>query len=218
MSHPMSPACRRANRHHRTVRYKKWWVAILVLFFMGAAWCGYVLFQIEQAKSTLKEPVDVGIILGASMWGDEPSPGLKERLHLGMELYQQGYFDSIIVTGGLDKPDYNYTEAEGMRNYLVKAGVPEEHIFLENKATSTYENLLYSGRIMEENGWNRAVIITHDYHGSRAMEIASTLRYEQPALSITSSNVLPMAKHKSREILAYTKWTVDRVLIALGLK
>lgn len=88
---------------------------------------------------------------------------------------------------------------------------------MENEATSTYENLLYSQAIMKEQGWKTAIIITHDYHGTRSMEVAATLGYERPTVSLTKSTVLPMAKHKSREVLAYTKWTADRLLIAAGL-
>lgn len=155
--------------------------------------------------------------MGASMWGDHPSPGLRERLEHGLEEYHNGRFDTFIVSGGLDRPHYNYTEAEGMRNYLVEAGVPEERILLENEATSTYENLLFSQTIMNEHHYETALIITHDYHGARAMEIAKTLHYANPSISLTESTVLPMIKHKSREVLAYTKWTADRLLIAIGL-
>jgi hypothetical protein len=49
------------------------------------------------------------------------------------------------------------------------------------------------------------------------MEVATALGYDQPSMSLTESTVLPMAKHKSREVLAYTKWTADRLLIAMGV-
>ncbi|GIP02458.1 MULTISPECIES: YdcF family protein [Paenibacillus] len=197
--------------------YRRGIYTLLSLVVLGVLWSGYAYWKIESAVSRPAEKADVGIILGASMWGDQPSPGLRERLEHALVEYNAGRFDTFIVTGGLDKPDYNYTEAEGMRNFLVEAGVPEERIFLENEATSTYENLLYSQAIMEEHGWNTAIIVTHDYHGTRAMEVATALGYDQPSMSLTESTVLPMAKHKSREVLAYTKWTADRLLIAMGV-
>lgn len=186
------------------------------LLLLGAMWTGYIVWKIESAVSAPAEQADVGIILGASMWGEEPSPGLRERLEHALEEYRQGRLESFIVSGGLDAPGMKYTEAEGMRNYLVQAGVPEERIYLENEATSTYENLLFSQQIMQEQGWVTALIMTHDYHGSRAMEIARVLGYQEPTISLTESTVLPMAKHKSREVLAYTKWKMDRALLALG--
>lgn len=213
------------NGEERVIRArtgKKLWMkralyALLILVAAGVLWSGYAYWKIESAVSNPADKADVGIILGASMWGEQPSPGLRERLEHALSEYKAGRFRTFIVTGGLDKPGYPYTEAEGMRNYLVAAGVPESDIYLENKATSTYENLLYSQAIMKEQGWKTAIIITHDYHGTRSMEVAAALGYERPTVSLTKSTVLPMAKHKSREVLAYTKWTADRLLIAAGL-
>lgn len=197
--------------------YRRGIYTLLSLVVIGVLWVGYAYWRIEHPVSNPADRADVGIILGASMWGDHPSPGLRERLEHALKEYHEGRFDTFIVSGGLDKPGYTYTEAEGMRNFLVAEGVPEDRIVLENNATSTYENLLYSQDIMEKHGWNTAIIITHDYHGTRALEVATTLGYSQPTMSLTKSTVLPMIKHKSREVLAYTKWTADRVLIAIGV-
>ncbi|NMO97089.1 YdcF family protein [Paenibacillus lemnae] len=208
----------RQTHSRKPLRLKKSVYILLALILAGILWCGYVWIKIHQAESTLQNKSEVGIVLGASMWGDHPSPGLRERLVYALKLYEEGHFENFIVSGGLDKPGYNYTEAEGMRNFLVAEGVPEEVIYLENKATSTYENLLFSQQIMNDQGWSEAVIITHDYHGTRSMEVANTLGYQHPQLAVTQSTVLPMIKHKSREVLAYTKWTADRILIALNWK
>lgn len=54
--------------------------------------------------------------------GAEPSPGLKERLEEALRLYRNGTVQRLIVSGGLDKPDFPYTEAEGMQRYLVDRG------------------------------------------------------------------------------------------------
>ncbi|MFC7680011.1 YdcF family protein [Paenibacillus sp. GCM10028914] len=218
MRHQMYSGVKSRHSFKSHVWIRRSLFGLLAIVLLGILWSAYVYYQINRAESTVTDKADVGIILGASMWGDEPSPGLRERLEHGLKLYEDGLYQSIIVTGGLDAPGLKYTEAEGMRNYLVDAGVPEENIFLENEATSTYENLLFSQRIMREHGWSTAIIVTHDYHGTRSLEVAKTLEYENPELSITTSTVLPMVKHKSREILAYTKWTADKILIELGLK
>lgn len=218
MRQPMRTGMKNSNSSKSRTWLRRSLYGVLALFLLGIVWSTYVYYQINRAESTVKDATDVGIILGASMWGDHPSPGLRERLEHGLKLYKEGMYDYIIVTGGLDAPGLKYTEAEGMRNYLVEEGVPERDIFLENEATSTYENLLFSQRIMKEHDWSSAIIVTHDYHGTRSLEVAETLNYENPTMALTTSTVLPMGKHKGREILAYTKWTVDRFLIELGLK
>ncbi|MEK5143036.1 MULTISPECIES: YdcF family protein [unclassified Paenibacillus] len=186
-------------------------LCLMIFILVGLVWAGIRVWNMNTAASTTPlQQVQIGIVLGASMWGAEPSPGLKERLEEALHLYRNGTVQRLIVSGGLDKPDFPYTEAEGMQRYLVGKGVSVQHIVLENHATSTYENLLYSQRIMKEYGWTSTVIITHSYHGPRAMEIAQFLNFDHPQMALTESKVLNMPIHQSREVLAYAKWTLQR--------
>ncbi len=199
--------------------FKRILLIILIVCLFILTWLGYVFWKINSVhQSDSSQSVDVGIILGSSMWGDSPSPSLRERLDYGLKQYHAGKFDRIIVSGGLDQPDFQYTEAEGMRQYLLDHGVSDEAIIMENEATSTFENLLFSQHIMKKRGWNSAVIITHTYHGMRSLEIAAYLGYDHPLLSTTESEVLSMSFHKSREILAYSKWKLDEWMLRLGWK
>ncbi|WP_379126834.1 YdcF family protein [Paenibacillus sp. sgz500958] len=187
---------------------------LLVLIILGLLWCALTLWKINGAETS--NPMtggDAGIILGMAMWGDEPSPGLKERLDYGLKLYQEGKFKNFIVTGGLDQKDFKYTEGEGMRNYLIQQGVPESNIYVENEATTTYENLQFSKEIMDSEGWSSAVIITHTFHGRRAQEMAEEMGYGRIELGLTDSQTMSMLKYKTREILAYTKWKGQQLLL-----
>jgi uncharacterized SAM-binding protein YcdF (DUF218 family) len=207
-----SSPIRRISRKRRFRMKRLLWTALLVLIAAGLIWCAVVLGRINSAKTTAPMvKADAGVILGMSMWGDEPSPGLKERLDYGLELYKAGAFSHFVVSGGLDHADYKYTEAEGMKIYLAAHGVPDSVIYLENKSTSTYENLLFSKAVMQQEGLSSAVIITHDFHGRRALEIAREVGYPNPELGLTASEVMSMFKYKTREILAYTKWKMQQL-------
>ncbi|MCA1291998.1 YdcF family protein [Paenibacillus sp. alder61] len=206
-------------------RKRKLWIWLFsVCVAAGICWVLYCLAEIGSAERNpaanraYGEPADVGIVLGASMWGESPSPGLRERLELALSDYKAGKFRVFILTGGLDRPDYPYTEAEGMANYLEANGVPRSDMILENEATSTYENLKFSQELMKEKGYASAVILTHTYHGNRALEIAETLNYSNPGLSLTETKVLKPAQTTLREVLAYTKWKLDQLLLVLGWK
>lgn len=195
----------------------------LVFILLGIGWMLFVLAQIGSvernpaANSALSEPADVGIVLGAALWGDEPSPGLRERLEQSLKDFEAGRFQLFLLTGGLDTATSNYTEAEGMANYLEQHGVPRDKMLLENKATSTYENLKLSQDMMKERGLTSALIVTHTYHGNRALEIARALDYVEPRLSLTETRVLKPIPNTIREILAYTKWKLDQIGLAMGL-
>ncbi|MCM3126663.1 MULTISPECIES: YdcF family protein [unclassified Paenibacillus] len=206
------------NKRPRETNFFRYAFRILAaVVIIGLIWVVYVQWKIFNPNETteIADPVDVGIVLGASLWGDEPSPGLAERLDKALELYNAGSFRYFIVTGGLDSPQHRLTEAEGMQRYLVEHGVEASRIFLENEATSTYENLLFSQKIMTDEGLTSSIIITHDFHGMRSLEIAEFLDYEAPAVSLAESVVMPFLPSQIRETLAYTKWKLDAALLFL---
>jgi len=180
-------------------------------------WFVYILWQILTVDNTPNaEPADVGIVLGAALWKDKPSPGLKERLEEAYRVFQEGRVRALIVTGGLDGNSSRLTEAEGMAKALVAMGVPKDRIVLENKATNTYENLLFSKRLMDDKGWKSAVIITHRYHGARSLDIARYLGFENPVVSTTPTKVMNVPWNTGREVLAYSKWMADKLLLDFG--
>lgn len=195
---------------------KRFFQLILLLIMLFVLWVIYVQWKIiHPNESNINgQQYDVGIVLGASLWGDVPSPGLQERLDLALELYEKGVFRYFIVTGGLDSPEHKYTEAEGMKTYLTQHGVDSQYIFLENEATSTYENLLYSKSIMSEHNLHSSIVITHDFHGMRALEIAEFLDYDHPVISLAESKVMPFLPSQIRETLAYSKWKMDEILLS----
>jgi uncharacterized SAM-binding protein YcdF (DUF218 family) len=184
---------------------------------VGIIWCAALYILITRFEGVPKDganlQAEVGIVLGATLWNDKPSPALRERLDHSLELYRKGTITSFIVTGGLDNNGATLTEAEGMRNYLVEHGVPVENIVLDSLSTSTYENLSFAQELMEQNDWKSAVIVTHNYHGSRAADIAKKLGFKPVQVSVTDSSVLNMNYHETREILAYTKWLVQKLFL-----
>jgi len=186
---------------------------------LGAFWCAYLLWTINSYSAPKQYPqADTAIILGAALWNDVPSPGLKERLDHALSLYKQGIVSNMILSGGYDENGSKLSEAEGMRNYLVEQGVPENRLVLENRSTSTYENLLYSKPLAAERNWNKIIIVTHDYHATRAAEIADFLGYKDATTSGFKSRVLSMARNQFREVLAITKWKVDAFSMLIGLR
>jgi uncharacterized SAM-binding protein YcdF (DUF218 family) len=190
----------------------------IVLFLLGVVWIVYIQWKVQVAPDQeLPKQVDVGIVLGASLRQDIPSPGLQERLDLAVNLYKQGKFKQLIVSGGLDHNGSKLTEAEGMRDYLIKKGLPTKSILIEPRATSTYENLLFSKQIMDEQGLVSSIIVTHSYHGSRSLDIAESIGLKEPLVSSIDSEVLFMPYHEARETLAYTKWIWTKLLLKVGV-
>ncbi len=105
---------------------------------------------------------DVIVILGAGL-----GPALRRRVAHGARLFHEGRAGHLIVTGGAigSRP----TEAEAMRALALKHGVPDERIIIEDKATRTFENALYTARIMDDRDWARALVVSDPFHLPRAL-------------------------------------------------
>ncbi|GGO07413.1 YdcF family protein [Saccharibacillus kuerlensis] len=205
-------------RRSKSDRWKKrLFVTLLLGLILFAAWVLYIQIRIGQGTSLAQEhKTDVAIVLGARLWNNKPSPALKERLDAVYAGYRSGEYPMLVVSGGLDSPEMKLTEAEGMAEYLQKLGIPKEHILLENEATSTYENLLFSRRIMEEYGMQTATIVTHQFHGARARDIAEFLHYEDPQFIVTPTRELNLWQTRGRETLAFTKWLFTKMTLPDG--
>ncbi len=154
---------------------------------------------------------DAVIVLGSGIKGAEVSTKLARRLDAAVAYHGKNPEAIIIVCGGKGAQE-DITEALAMERYLIAAGVPEESIIKEDKSTSTYENILFAGEILNENlpqGFS-SVIITSDYHVYRAVKTAHFIGF--PALHIsTKTDWYSAAADYLREMLAVIDlWVIPR--------
>jgi uncharacterized SAM-binding protein YcdF (DUF218 family) len=126
--------------------------------------------------------------LGAAVWGgNRPSPVLRERINKGYELYKSGLIKYIVLTGGGSPGEM--TEAEVGRNELIKKGVDEKNIFIENRSISTLEQISFIYRnLYKTYNWKDIIIITDNFHLMRSKQMCSF--YGMTAQTIASDTPL----------------------------
>jgi uncharacterized SAM-binding protein YcdF (DUF218 family) len=78
------------------------------------------------------------------------------------------------MTGGLGSGD-SVTEAEAARDWAVREGVPAADIVVENRSTTTFENLENAKPLLLENGLSSILVVSDPPHMRRAMMIADNL-------------------------------------------
>jgi uncharacterized SAM-binding protein YcdF (DUF218 family) len=141
---------------------------LLILTIFMTSWTAYQWYDIFRIwRTATPTPADVAIVLGAAVWNGEPSPALRERLDIALELHQSGMVSHFICTGGIgDGPP---SEASVCADYLRRHGVPASAIQLEERSVSTWQNLIYAHEIMEQEGFGSALIVTHGFHLKRAL-------------------------------------------------
>lgn len=137
------------------------------------------LILVEGSRTTTEE-VDYVIVLGARLYGDIPSPALLERLKVANKYLLENKDIPVVVSGG-QGPDEYISEASAMRKYLLTNGVEDNRIIIEDKSTSTFENLKFSlEKIKEQDNRDniKVLISTNKYHIFRSKFLARRLVME----------------------------------------
>lgn len=161
----------------------------------------------NQGQEATPEKSDVILLLGCKVREEGvPSLLLEYRLERALELYSQGYADKIIVSGGQGDNE-PMSEAQAMRIWLEAEGVPKERILTEDQSTSTYENIKYSKPIMEQEGFQTAIIVSNDFHLYRALLMAKEFGITASAASAPTLDYLK-SYYYSRELLSVIKYMV----------
>ena len=192
---------------------KKFWKTMLILVVLVGT---YVLINgvLICAYSTHNEtqPADTAIVLGAGTFNGEVSPVYQERLNHVVWLYEQGYVDTIIPTGGIGEGS-NQADAEAAKDYLIGKGIPEDIIFPEDYSSVTQENLVNAKAIMEEQGLETALVVSDPLHMKRAMFLAKSAgltAYTSPTTTSRYMSLKTQIPFLLREIFFYTgyQWYV----------
>lgn len=134
---------------------------------------GILIYQSYQSNPNRSDYV---IVLGAKVNGTTPSRSLRYRLEATVDYYNLHPTCSIVVSGGQGAGE-EVSEASIMKKYLLDNGVPETQIIVEDKSTSTYENLTFSKEKIEAQTKKAytVTIITNGFHTYRALYIASAM-------------------------------------------
>ena len=107
----------------------------------------------------------VAIVLGNWLNDDGSiSKILEKRLAMTKELYFGKEIDKIIVSGGLANYKAGISEAEAMAKCLIRDGVNEDDILIENKSKTTNENAIFSVPIAKSLGAKKIIIVTTIEH------------------------------------------------------
>jgi uncharacterized SAM-binding protein YcdF (DUF218 family) len=116
----------------------------------------------------MAEHHDVIVVLGAALLpGGRVSRALRRRVEHAAGLFHDGRAEHLLVTGG--GAGAPVTEAEVMRAVAVDCAVPAERIVVEDRAANTFENAVYSTRIMVRRGWRHALVVSDPFHLPRAL-------------------------------------------------
>lgn len=171
----------------------------------------FVSFMVSSMLFNMNRPKlnqDFILILGSGLLYDKVSPLLMARIDSGLKFYRRQKEKSdhpcrFIVSGG-QGDDEKMAEAVAMKMVLIEKGIPSEEILVEDHSRTTYENMLFSKKIMDqEMPQYRCVFATNNYHLFRSGIYAKKagLKKAEGVGAPTASYYIPSAF--IREFVAY---------------
>lgn len=143
--------------------------------FVFFCFLGYAFLY---GRIKVRGDVDHVVMLGSGLiGGDRVPPLLASRLRKGQQIYEgqlaRGGRPPLLLVSGGKGSDEKVAEARAMADWLIAEGVPVEHIVLEDRSTTTEENMRFSREIMEAHDpAYRCVVVTNNFHAFRAAMLA----------------------------------------------
>lgn len=157
-----------------------------ISFFISSSISYIVIVMISFAVASLlnrfRNPFktyDYIIVLGSGLIGDRVPPLLASRIDKAIDLFHKFHDKDhpvkLIFTGGQGN-DELLAEAVAMAHYAEDKGIDPAHIIIEDKAVNTYENLLFSKKLIDEDAVKHQkttspniVTVTNNFHVFRSL-------------------------------------------------
>lgn len=186
---------------------KPLWRILLILTCIGLVYfCIVEIPIIKNARTDADDERPYLIVLGAAVYGEQPSLTLVRRMEGALD-YLERYPESVVIVSGGMGPGETVTEAQAMHDWLAARGIAEDRIVLEDKATSTKENLSFSFDKIRERGDEpdgQVAIVSSAYHLYRAKSMARLLGAEAAGVAAPWGYPMVMLNYFIREAFGIT--------------
>ena len=185
-------------------------IALVIVYFHFVRRRGLriaaAIVLVAGARTDAPDDVEYLVVLGAGLHGDVPSLSLTDRLE-GALAWLEAHPDCVAVVSGGQGPGETMTEGEAMGIWLEARGIDPSRIIVEDKATSTQENLEYSFALIRGRGGEpdgNCAIVTSEYHLYRAKALAARQGVECFGVAARTSWPTLMLNYFIREGFAVT--------------
>lgn len=163
--------------------FKKWLLGLTI--FMYVISNSFLVDELVRAWEVTDNDIylkntkyDIAIVLGGMGRIDERQQRFDfgyagDRLFQTLELYHKGRVNKLFITGGsgsVSKPEDR--EATYIKKYLKAISIPDSNILIENNSKNTYENAIFSKRILDSIHFEGSILlVTSSYHMLRSAAI-----------------------------------------------
>ena len=152
----------------------------------------------------------VGVVLGTnpiSRYSGRRNPYYDYRIEAAVALYNAGKVERILISG--DNRHKSYSEPDLMKTDLVKAGIPEQHIYLDFAGFRTLDTIVRAKKVF---GLDEFTIISQKFHNERAICLAKWQEISAIGFNARDVSVRAGLKVHIRECLSRVKLIIDMLI------
>jgi uncharacterized SAM-binding protein YcdF (DUF218 family) len=139
----------------------RWRLLAMMCVLLLLQSCG-AFTDVTYQRAKKRGPYDAIIVPGFPY---EKRPDLniiyKVRIFWAYHLYQKGIAKNIVFSGSAVHTPY--VEARIMAEFAKQMGIPEEHIFVEDSAEHSTENLFYGLALCHRLGFTKVAVATDPF-------------------------------------------------------
>lgn len=194
-------------------KLKMWFITIIILTITTLIYTIAVnSFVTDKTSHLLFSSVEevpfnrVGLLLGTSKHLTDGRLNLyyKYRLKAAVKLYKSHKIEYLLISG--DNGSIYYDEPTTFKNDLIRAGVPQEKIYMDYAGFRTLDSIVRCNKIF---GQESITVISQPFHNARAVYLAS--HHEISAVGYNAKDVSNYfgLKTRMREMLARVKMMLD---------
>lgn len=183
-------------------------VILGVIFYLGVV----AMVVYRQNNMPPVGEYDAIIVLGAQV---KPDGTLSLQLQWRVDAAAKAWKErqSLIVVCGAQGTNEPATEASVMKAELIRQGVQEEYILMDDKSFNTRQNIANAVKLLEGREVDHVLVVTSDYHLPRAMAIAEDAGLDASGVgSPTKLGLRFWLKNHGREGLAWIKYWMQKYL------
>ena len=126
----------------------------------------HTIYCIYDGLNDENKQADVAVILATTVnEHGSLSKRLEQRVKCGLQLYLNKRVKKIILSGGFGKE--GYFEANKMKDYLIKEGVPKKDIILDNKGNNTRLTVKNTLELQKKLQFKSVIVVSQYFHVSR---------------------------------------------------
>lgn len=166
--------------------------------------CAVLFFSVEglvvsMMHSECPAGVEYLLVPGAMVNQEEPGPVLRLRVESAEQYLHQNPQTTVVLCGGQGKGEA-ISEAECMRRMMIEAGISEERIWLEDRSTSTLENMRFAWELIADADASVGVI-TSNFHLWRTVRLAEKCGWNSVGGGAASCSGILLPHYMAREFL-----------------